>query len=105
MSQPVARVGDTGVGICYAHPTPTPFTTTFTEGNITALIDDKGVITIGAIGVTTCGHHTIAMTGSSTVEGDNSNGVHRVGDVGIVLEDNRGTYVCVSGSDDTTGGD
>lgn len=105
MTKPVARVGDTGVGTCYAHPEPTDFVVTFVSGDSLSSSDGQQVCTVGCIGVTSCGHTTMALTGSSTVIGENGYGLHRVGDVGVVLEDDRGVYVVTSGSDILTAGD
>lgn len=95
----VARVGDQGKGICYAHKSPTPFTTTFVQGDPTVTVDGKPMCVIGTIGKTTCGHTTVATQGSPTVFGTDGNAAHRVGDAGIVIE--GGDYVVVSGSPDT----
>ena len=93
----VARVGDCGHGICYAHDQPTEFNTTFVEGVANVMINGQQMITVGGLGVTTCGHHTIATTGASSTNGSGK-ALHRVGDVGTVVEDSRGHYVCTSGS-------
>lgn len=103
MGQQVARIGDQGQGICYAHSSPRPFTTTFVSGDETVNLNEKQMCTIGTLGVTSCGHRTMATTGSSTVFGTDGKAVHRVGDTGIVIE--GGTYVVVSGSSDVFAGD
>ena len=91
----VTRVGDTGQGVCYAHRNPTPCTVTFTQGNsVVGSGDGKAVLSVGGKGVTSCGHTTTAMTGSSKVfiQGQP---VHRVGDTGII--DQGGSYTVVTG--------
>jgi hypothetical protein len=98
MPQPVARVGDTGVGVCYAHDTPTDFVVTFTTGDPLMKADGMAVCTVGTIGTTSCGHHTIALVGSTLCKGTNGEGLHRVGDTGVVIEDNSGVYVVTNGS-------
>ena len=98
----VCRVGDIGRGICFAHKSPTPFTTTFVSGAPTVNANEKALCEIGTRGVTSCGHNTIATQGSSTVFSSSGKAVHRVGDSGIVVE--GGTYIAVSGSDDVFAG-
>lgn len=94
-----ARVGDTGSGICYGHLVPTPFTTTFTSGANSCLVNGKPACVVGSTGITSCGHTTTATTGSSInyKEGKPS---HRVGDAGVV-DGGLGTYIVDTGSPDT----
>lgn len=95
----VCRIGDTGTGICYAHPSPTEFTTTFVSNpGTTVTADGRIICTVGAIGTTTCGHHTIAMTGSGESKDPLGHAFHRVGDTGVVVENTEGTYVAITGS-------
>lgn len=100
----VCRIGDIGKGICYLHEHPTPFTTTFDSGDELVLTNGIPTVRIGDTGTTTCGHKTIATTGSSTVSGSNAQKVHRIGDQGIIIG-GGGTYTAVSGSPDTYAGD
>lgn len=97
----VARVGDIGVGVCYAHDEPRDFVTVFVEGCSTVFANGQQVCCVGAIGVTSCGHTTMATQGSPAEYGESSQ-IHRVGDVGIVLE--GGHYTCVQGSPDVYAG-
>lgn len=99
----VCRVGDIGVGICYQHKHPTQFVTTFCKGDPITSANESQIITIGGLGRTSCGHVTMATTGSATVFGESDLAVHRVGDVGIVL--GGGFYVAVSGSPNVFAGD
>lgn len=99
----VCRVGDQGEGICRAHPSPRKFTTTFVTGAETLNGDGVAVCVIGTVGKTSCGHTTIATTGSTTVVGPDGKAVHRVGDTGIVVE--GGSYVATTGSPDILAGD
>jgi hypothetical protein len=100
---PVCRIGDQGEGICYEHPSPTAFTTTFVSNpGTTVTADGIEVCTIGAIGNTTCGHHTRAVTGSGQSQDINGNAFHRVGDTGIVIENPEGTYTVTTGSPTVT---
>lgn len=93
----VCRIGDQGEGICYAHDTPTPFTTTFYTGS--QIIDVGGirVCIVGTFGHTTCGHTTRATTGSG-LSGSTEGALHRVGDTGVVVENEQGTYTATTGS-------
>jgi len=87
------RNGDIGLGICPAHLTPVSYTTTFIGNATTVLTNGQTTVTIGAIGISTCGHPTIALTGSSSVNAE-GNGIHRIGDSG----QNPGPYTAVTGS-------
>lgn len=95
----VCRIGDLGVGTCYAHEHPTSFTTTFITGDERNVVNGRQVVRVGDLGRTSCGHTTMATSGSSNTLGSNGQGLHRIGDVGIVLE--GGSYVAVTGSEDT----
>ncbi|MDF2435465.1 MAG: hypothetical protein JWP44_5096 [Mucilaginibacter sp.] len=96
-SRQVCRIGDQGEGICFAHDTPQNFTTTFTTGSAVMFADGIQICVVGTIGTTTCGHHTRATTGSG-LSGATDGAIHRVGDVGVVIEDERGTYTATTGS-------
>ena len=96
MGQQVCRVGDVGVGVCFGHPVPTPFVTIFVSGDGIVDVDDSQMMRIGDIGICSCGHISIAVSGSGITEGSNGMEVHRVGDVGIT--NGPGTYVAVTGS-------
>jgi hypothetical protein len=93
-NQQVCRVGDTGIGVCYLHSSPTPYVTTFIQGAISAYADNLLLMTVGGIGLATCGHTTIAETGSG-LSIANDLGLHRVGDIGSTP---NGPYVAVTGS-------
>lgn len=93
----VTRVGDIGVGVCPHHSSPENYTTVFVSGAEDVFSNDQANCFVGSIGVSTCGHQTIAISGADDVTADGI-GVHRVGDVGM----NYGPYVVVSGSDDVT---
>lgn len=96
----ITRVGDIGVGICYFHRRPTPYTTTFSTGADSVLTNGQVSCTIGTIGIASCGHPTTALTGSGDVFADES-GFHRIGDTGM----NGGPYTVVSGSGDVFSND
>ncbi len=96
-SRPVCRIGDQGEGICYAHAQPTPFTTIFYTGAERVYADGIQVCVVGTLGHTSCGHTTRATNGS-TISDSPEGALHRVGDTGVVIEDERGTYVATTGS-------
>jgi hypothetical protein len=95
----VARLGDTGEGTCYLHPEPTQYITTFVSNPDTTVTADGIIVcTIGAIGQATCGHMTIAVSGSGESIDPNGNAFHRVLDIGHVVGSTKSTYVVVTGS-------
>jgi uncharacterized Zn-binding protein involved in type VI secretion len=91
--QAVARMGDMGVGVCPCHGIPVSYTTIFTEGAPTHFTDDLNTAWVTTVGVSSCGHSTIALTGSPVVD-IQGNAIHRVGDTG----QNCGPYVTITGS-------
>lgn len=95
-----ARIGDYGIGVCPAHNPPVQYTTIFSTGAETVQTDGKGSCVVGTIGISSCGHPTVALVGAETIlyEGKGS---HRVGDTGA----NSGSYVVISGSEDVLIGD
>lgn len=100
----VARVGDQGSGTCFhpSHQVPVNFTCTFLQGEPVSM-NGQHVVTVGCVGVTSCGHQTVATSGSTSVFGPSGAGVHRVGDVGVVV--GGGNYVVVSGASGIDAGD
>ena len=97
----IIRVGDTGSGTCTApsHSSPVACTVVFTTGAPTVGGSGSAICTVGSLGITSCGHHTLATTGSPTVTADGQP-VHREGDVGIIIE--GGSYTATSGSPTVT---
>ena len=93
----VCRIGDTGAGICPNHPTDENYTTIFITGEGNVLSNDIETCTIGAIGASTCGHATIAISGSLTSLA-NDKGIHRQDDTGS----NYGPYVALTSSNNVT---
>ena len=93
----VCRTGDTGVGICPHHSSPQNYVTVFSSGATDVNSNDLANCFVGTVGVSTCGHPTIALTGSDNSTADGL-GLHRVGDVGA----NYGPYTAATGSDDVT---
>ena len=89
------RVGDIGIGICPCHKSPKRYITTFSTGAPSVLTNNLVSCIVGTIGVSSCGHPTVAHTGSPDVFHENSP-AHRINDTGA----NCGPYVVVTGSPD-----
>lgn len=96
MSSEQSRLGDVGHGVCPAHKHPESYMTVFVTGADTVKTNDITSAIIGTVGVSTCGHMTVALTGSNTVRAQNEP-MHRVEDVGM----NYGMYTTLTGSSDT----
>lgn len=92
MAGGVCRLGDTGIGGClhssHAPTLPFPYTTIFSVGIPNVLINAMPVITLGSVGISSCGHPTVALLASTTVMANNI-GVHRMVDTGA----NFGPYI------------
>ena len=71
------------------------YSTAFVSGG-TSSTDKLADVRVGDVGVASCGHATIALSGSPTTMTDKLP-VHRVGDTGA----NCGAYISVSGSPTT----
>ena len=105
----VAKVGDHGHGSCKAGHTDVKkgqakeMTTEFLTGSSDVILNGMPVALVGAIGHTTCGHHTEALTGSSTVF-VNGMPIHRLGDAGVVSDDGGGDYDTITASTDVYAG-
>jgi len=93
----VCRIGDTGVGRCPHHLVPQNYVTVFSTGATDVTSNDSANCIIGTVGISTCGHPTVAITGSENSTADGQ-GLHRVDDVGA----NYGPYVAITGSDNVT---
>lgn len=89
----VSRTGDLGLGICPAHNNSVTYITTLISSNPNVTADGIPIVTIGDIGISTCGHATIALTGS-TFGNVNTKKIHRLGDMGT----NPGPYTVITGS-------
>lgn len=90
-----------GVGRCPCHP-PFPvidYTTVINVGASTVTTNNLATAVVGSLGISSCGHVTVALVGSGTVLAENA-GVHRVGDTGA----NCGQYTLTVGSPDTFSG-
>jgi hypothetical protein len=90
------RVGDIGVGICPCHRKPKSYVTVFSTGASTVLTNNRISCIIGTIGIASCGHPTVALTGSPNVLHQNKP-AHRIGDTGA----NCGPYTVITGSPNT----
>jgi hypothetical protein len=90
-----ARVGDTGIGICPNHNTPQQYTTVFVTGAKNVFVNGLECALVDVtIGISSCGHPTIAITGSTKTFREN-HACHRLGDIGI----NYGPYSVVTASE------
>jgi hypothetical protein len=104
----ISRTQDLGTGQCKAgHPDvprgqPKDFVTEFVTGATTVFLNNRPMTIVGSIGVTDCGHSTMAVSGSGTVFAENM-AVHRLNDVGVINEGD-GEYVTVSSSDNANAG-
>ncbi len=90
------RVGDLGFGICKCHKKAKKYTTVFNTGADSVITNNNISCFIGTIGISDCGHSTVAHTGSPDVFLE-SHASHRIGDTGA----NCGPYVVVTGSHNT----
>lgn len=92
-AQQVCRIGDTGVGVCPCHSSPVVYTTTFHDCSPVHTCDGLATAVVGSIGISTCGHPTVALTGSPVTD-IQGYPIHRIGDTGA----NCGTYIAITGS-------
>ncbi len=94
MGSPVTRISvDIGIGTCPCHDSPVGYTTLFVTGAPHTTVEGHPAGVVGTVGVSSCGHSTIALTGSSISDSDNAP-LHRIGDTGS----NCGPYTVVTGS-------
>lgn len=91
-----SRTGDIGKGTCPAHPKPVSYVTVYISAQNTVTVEGQTSERIGDIGIASCGHPTVALTGSATSSVVGSP-PHRVGDAGS----NPGPYVSVTGATKT----
>lgn len=90
----ICRVGDSGSGYCDLHEHRIPITVTLTSGEIDIETEGLPTATVGSTGIASCGHPTVALTGSVNYT-VNGKGVHRVGDQGTT---GSGVYTMTTGS-------
>lgn len=98
----VARLGDTGSGICNGHSGGSrQVTVTFTgNGDSKTSVNGQSLCTVGTVGLASCGHTTVATTGTVSILTVDGFGLHRVGDQGDILDGSNvvGSYTVTSGS-------
>ena len=97
-SSQVTRITDIGHGTCHLHNPPVSYTTTFYQGDPVVFADELNVMRIGDLGHASCGHDTIALTGSAVSFGSNGQGLHRIGDIGHIIGSQESTYTVITGS-------
>lgn len=98
----IARIGDTGTGVCYDHEDPQEVTVRFvSHAAETVRTNGRPTCIIGTRGIASCGHETVATEGSTTVFAEGI-GVHREGDRGRV--GSSGYYIVDAASTNTNGG-
>ena len=90
----LGKLGSQGIGVCPCHRTPQDYVTTLITGAGTVNVNGASAGQVGSLGVASCGHMTVALTGSASVFAEGKQ-VHRVGDQGT----NCGPYVLISGSE------
>lgn len=95
MGVPIGKVGSIGVGTCPCHPPspPVQYNTIIASGAVNCNVNGVPMAIIGSVGISSCGHATVALTGSST-KFANGQGLHKVGDIG----QNCGNYILLTGA-------
>lgn len=76
---PVARMGDTCVGTCYAHQTPIPMSGIIQAGSSHVFCDNLLVAVDGDIVIGGCGHVGILSASSAVLEVEGRRAI-RIGD-------------------------
>ena len=87
-------------GKCSAHKRTKTVTVMFLTGASSVLTNTSPTLNMTSIGVASCGHPVLVVTGSGTVFAESS-GVVRVGDVVMTV---GGTQIVLTGSSDTFAG-
>jgi hypothetical protein len=98
MGAAVVRINDLAHGLCNGpgHAPNFAYIATYITGSSKVLADGLGVVRVGDMGITNCGHHIQAIAGSDVSQADGQS-IHRVGDAVIVIEGGNGT--AMTGSD------
>lgn len=94
-----ARNGDVAAGICPAHKNPRSYNAIIVGGSPDTLIESSGAGFISSVGISSCGHPIVVITGSATVL-VNGAGAARIGDAGT----NPGPCVIQTGAATVTSG-
>ena len=68
---PVARIGDSCAGVCFAHDGPVGVVGTIVSGSGTSVTDGSPTARIGDTAVFSCGHSGVVVSGASTSTTDN----------------------------------
>lgn len=89
----ICKTSDIGVGVCPCHDSPVTYVTTMTVGAYSVRTNNLPTATLMTIGMSSCGHPTVAITCSWNVRAQNL-GVHRLNDIGV----NCGPYTMVTSS-------
>jgi hypothetical protein len=106
MSTNVCKLNDVGHGQCFAGHSDVPagqpkdFTCHIITGAQTVFIDSQPIAFVTSLGAADCGHHTIAISGSNNNVYAENQLVHRLNDIGSIIEGD-GVYHMISGSQDT----
>ena len=101
MGVALGKLGSIGVGSCPCHPPlpPVTYNTIISTGAPTVNVNGVSAAIIGSVGISSCGHATVALTGSACVIA-NGQGLHRTGDIGA----NCGNYILLTGAVMTNSG-
>ena len=84
----IARVGDISVGVCFCHDSPVVTIAVLIPNQSLVYSENRNIITLGSLGLTSCGHITVVTT-SSSLSYVNGIGIARVSD---------GTIGCMIGN-------
>jgi len=106
MSSNISKVNDVGRGTCSVGHADVPagspknFINQLITGAQTVFLNNQPIAFVTSVGRTDCGHHTIAVGGSDSKVYAENQLVHRLNDVGVIIE-GSGIYHMISGSKDT----
>lgn len=67
MPQPVARMTDIGIGVCFGHALPIPIVGTIVIGSPNTLANGLSQARLGDLVMCSCGHPATLILGSPTV--------------------------------------
>jgi hypothetical protein len=103
----ICKVTDIGQGQCFAGHADVPegqpkdFINHLISGASTVFLHNLPIAFVTSIGETDCGHHTMAISGSPSNVYAENHLVHRVTDIGSIIEGD-GVYHMISASGDVT---
>jgi hypothetical protein len=78
---PVTRIGDRGVGICFAHKFPVPVIITHVVGDPITMADGIPITRIDDMCICSCGHTCKNATGSILIDSASMKPIHRITDI------------------------